>query len=95
MSYSAPGDFNNQEQAYIKSAKEPGKSFKKVVRVVYTEGSESDEFIALKEGRRTRERKANANEQVDIEDIDESNKIGSPDEIDEIIGALEELQKKI
>jgi hypothetical protein len=86
--------YTDKEGVTILEGSEDGDNFKKVVRTVREENGESVEYVSIKKGR-VEEVELKSGESGLTERVTDSTSIGSPEYIEELAEALEELSDKI
>jgi hypothetical protein len=86
--------YTDKEEVTILEGSEDGDNFKKVVRTVREENGESVEYVSIKKGR-VEEVELKSGESGLTERVTDSTSIGSPEYIEELAEALEELSDKI
>ena len=87
-------DFTDKEEVYVQEPTDDGDRFQKVTRVVRSENGDETEYIALKKGR-VQEMKLVDGGTALAEQVNSSDSLGSPEYIDELVDALDELQDKL
>jgi hypothetical protein len=89
-------DFNEQESVLAKESDAEGSTAVKAVKVEGKDGSDNFEFVSLRKGS-LRERETANGDTALVVDIDDTNgkSVGSPDDLDVVIDALEQLQDEL
>jgi hypothetical protein len=89
-------DFNEKESALAKESNDEGSTAVKAVKVEGQDGQDEFEFVSLRKGS-LRERDTADGERVLVVDIDDTDgsSVGSPDDLDVVIDALEQLREQL
>jgi hypothetical protein len=89
-------DYIDKEEVVMQEADADGDRFKKVTVVERRENGDTSRFLALKQGTVSEMSLANSDETALVENVQESNPLKTrPENIDELIDALDELKSKI
>lgn len=89
-------DFNEKEEVLAKESDAEGSTAVKAVKVEGQDGSDEFEFVSIRKGS-LRERETAAGDTALVVDIDDTNgkSVGSPDDLDVVIDALEQLKAEL
>lgn len=89
-------DFNEKESVLAKESNAEGSTAVKAVKVEGQDGSDNFEFVSLRKGN-LRERETADGDKALIVDIDDTdgNSVGSPDDLETVIEALQQLKEEL
>ena len=89
-------DFNDTESVLAKESNAEGSTAVKAVKVEGKDGNDEFEFVSLRKGS-LRERETADGDTALVVDIDDTNgnSVGSPDDLDVVIDALEQLKEEL
>jgi hypothetical protein len=89
-------DFNEKESVLAKESNAEGSTAVKAVKVEGQDGSDNFEFVSLRKGN-LRERETADGDKALIVDIDDTNgsSVGSPEDLEVVIEALEKLKEEL
>jgi len=89
-------DFNEKESVLAKESNAEGSTAVKAVKVEGQDGSDNFEFVSLRKGN-LRERETADGDKALIVDIDDTsgNSVGSPDDLETVIEALQQLKDEL
>jgi hypothetical protein len=89
-------DFNDTESVLAKESNDEGSTAVKAVKVEGKDGNDEFEFVSLRKGS-LRQRETADGDTALVVDIDDTNgnSVGSPDDLDVVIDALEQLKEEL